>query len=180
MLTRDPARAASQTPQDLLDGGIYKALALALYPGVFWPVSVALVSRALGAHAGGRRGAFQTASAQRAPGELVAAAAADESFGCSGDKFSPPKRTLKRSESELSELSMGREASKDAPGRKSFAKFAQQLTGSLSAVGAGGAGSSSGDAGPASEALPGPNDRRLSIKARRAVGRASKPDAVRV
>ena len=28
-------RAASQTPQDLLDAGLYKPLALALYPGVF-------------------------------------------------------------------------------------------------------------------------------------------------
>jgi len=28
-----------RTPQDLLQGGLFKALALALYPGMFWPVS---------------------------------------------------------------------------------------------------------------------------------------------
>ena len=37
------------TPQDLIADGLYKALALAAYPGVFWPVSVALVATALGA-----------------------------------------------------------------------------------------------------------------------------------
>ena len=36
--------------------GLYRALALALYPGAFWPVSVALVARALGAREGGRGG----------------------------------------------------------------------------------------------------------------------------
>ena len=37
------------TPQDLIQDGLYKALALAAYPGAFWPVSVALVAQALGA-----------------------------------------------------------------------------------------------------------------------------------
>ena len=40
---------AGRTPQDLMQGGIYSDLALALYPGPFWPVSVALVAGALGA-----------------------------------------------------------------------------------------------------------------------------------
>ena len=39
------------TPQDLIASGLYKALALAAYPGAFWPVSVALVAQALGATA---------------------------------------------------------------------------------------------------------------------------------
>ena len=37
------------TPQDLINDGLYSALALAAYPGCFWPVSLALVARALGA-----------------------------------------------------------------------------------------------------------------------------------
>ena len=32
-------------PQDLIVDGLYKALALALYPGPFWPISVVLVAR---------------------------------------------------------------------------------------------------------------------------------------
>ena len=37
------------TPQDLISDGLYETLALASFPGAFWPVSVALVARALGA-----------------------------------------------------------------------------------------------------------------------------------
>ena len=49
------------TPQDLIQDGLYMALALAAYPGAFWPVSVALVAQALGATATKRKrkqGAF--------------------------------------------------------------------------------------------------------------------------
>ena len=66
----------STTPQDLIRDGLYKALALALYSGPFWPASVALVARALGA-AEARRGAhsaFRTSEAIREPQQLSAAA----------------------------------------------------------------------------------------------------------
>ena len=86
------------------------------------------------------------------------------------------RRSLFRSNSELHELSQGlaahggNEGTCDKPGRKSFAKFARQLTGSgLIAAGSGDGGSGSSGTGPASEALPGPNDRRLSMKAKKAV-----------
>ena len=55
-----------RTPQDLLQEGLYKALALALYSDDFWPVSVALVATAgLGAHRGRGRGSFTTGAAVR-------------------------------------------------------------------------------------------------------------------
>ena len=38
------AKFFETTPQDLIVDGLYKALALALYPGPFWPVSVVLVA----------------------------------------------------------------------------------------------------------------------------------------
>ena len=38
-----------RTPEDLKQGGLYDALALALYSSAFWTVSVALVAKALGA-----------------------------------------------------------------------------------------------------------------------------------
>ena len=53
------------TPGDLIADGLYKALALALYPGSFWPVSVALVAKALGATRGTRRDGFTTISGMR-------------------------------------------------------------------------------------------------------------------
>ena len=56
-----------RTPQDLLAGGLYRALALALYSGPFWPVSVALIAGALGAVERGGSGAFRTAKAERSP-----------------------------------------------------------------------------------------------------------------
>ena len=63
LLTRAIA-PARQTPQDLLQDGLYKPLALALYPGPFWPVSVALVALNLGAVDLGSSGeGFSTASA---------------------------------------------------------------------------------------------------------------------
>ena len=43
------ARMFSTTPQDLIADGLYKALALAYYPGHFRPVSIALVAKKLGA-----------------------------------------------------------------------------------------------------------------------------------
>ena len=45
------ARMFSTTPQDLIADGLYKALALAYYPGHFRPVSIALVAKKLGAAA---------------------------------------------------------------------------------------------------------------------------------
>ena len=45
------ARFFSTTPQDLIADGLYKALALAYYPGHFRPVSIALVAKKLGAAA---------------------------------------------------------------------------------------------------------------------------------
>ena len=224
-------RAAPQTPQDLIDKGLYKALAKALYPGVFWPVSCALVAQGLGAHAVGRRhrGAFQTVSAQRAVGELGSASAPSAAAPSSSSSSIAPaaiapatdlataiaehdynapenqpraavtleeppaspealpapevKRRLSRSNSELSELTEGlaahggKEGTRDKPGRKSFAKFARQKTGNLG--GAGGGRSRGASTDPASEALPGPNDRRLSLRARKAVGEAAHP-SVRV
>ena len=41
------SRFFSTTPQDLIVDGLYKALALAYYPGHFRPVSVALVAKKL-------------------------------------------------------------------------------------------------------------------------------------
>ena len=54
------ARFFETTPGDLIAGGLYKMLAIAACPGVFWPVSVALVARALGAtpHSRRRQGSF--------------------------------------------------------------------------------------------------------------------------
>ena len=43
------SRFFSTTPQDLIVDGLYKALALAYYPGHFRPVSLALVAKKLGA-----------------------------------------------------------------------------------------------------------------------------------
>jgi hypothetical protein len=43
------ARFFSTTPQDLIVDGLYKPLAVALHPGHFHPVSVALVAKKLGA-----------------------------------------------------------------------------------------------------------------------------------
>ena len=55
-----------RTPQDLVEGGIYDALAVALYSGQFWPVSAALAAKGLGAiTAAGSRRSFTTASATR-------------------------------------------------------------------------------------------------------------------
>ena len=110
-----------QTPQDLIDKGLYKALAKALYPGVFWPVSCALVAQGLGAHAVGRRrrGAFQTARAERAAGRLRPSSAPSAAAASSDAPPAPPapppamdkaegkRRSLFRSNSELHELSQG-------------------------------------------------------------------------
>ena len=74
------------TPGDLLQGGIYKAIALALHSGGFWPVSVALVARALGATDanGCTRGGTITATAVRpAPRLAERGMESMESFGTS-------------------------------------------------------------------------------------------------
>ena len=68
-----------RTPEDLLIDGLYKALAVALYPGAFWPVSVALVARAMGATKA--RGGFITALAQRGRGSATDAGAAVKQSG---------------------------------------------------------------------------------------------------
>ena len=50
------ARFFETTPRDLIQGNLYSALAFALYPGPYLPVSVALVAGALGATTlGGRK-----------------------------------------------------------------------------------------------------------------------------
>ena len=56
-----------RTPQDLLQDGLFKDLALALYSHVHWPVSAALVANAMGATAASlrSRSSFTTASATR-------------------------------------------------------------------------------------------------------------------
>ena len=59
-----------RTPEDLKQGGLYSDLALALYSGAFWPVSVALVAKAMGAKE--MRSGFQTASATRSQPPPVA------------------------------------------------------------------------------------------------------------
>ena len=77
-LLRPPFLWARQTPHDLVTDGLYKALALALQPGPFWPVSVALLAKALGADSGARDGTgFRTADTvlQAARGGSVATAA---------------------------------------------------------------------------------------------------------
>jgi len=57
-----------RTPQDLMHGGIYNDLALALYSGPFWPVSVALVAGVLGAADARLWGSkFSTVKATRSP-----------------------------------------------------------------------------------------------------------------
>merc|ERR1711934_152228 len=43
------ARFFSTTPQDIIADGLYKALAVAYYPGLFRPVSLKLVAKCLGA-----------------------------------------------------------------------------------------------------------------------------------
>ena len=53
-----------RTPQDLMQDGLYKALAIALYVEEFWPVSVALVAKEMGA-TGRAFGGFTTALALR-------------------------------------------------------------------------------------------------------------------
>ena len=45
----DFGRFFATTPQDLIADGLYKALALAFYPGPFRPTSVTLVAKKLGA-----------------------------------------------------------------------------------------------------------------------------------
>ena len=67
------------TPQDLICGGLYRPLALPLCDGAFWPVSVALVARALGATDAalcGGSGSFTTGGAVRVIAKAQPAAAA--------------------------------------------------------------------------------------------------------
>ena len=92
-----------RTPQDLLSGTdgpgvkkIYDALALALYSGACWPVSVALVAKVIGAVDASRRcgTAFFTAGATRS-----AASAAP----LTGASSSPPDQPVHAEEETLSE-----------------------------------------------------------------------------
>ena len=111
-----------RTPQDLLSAGIYSDLALALYSGPFWPVSVALVAHALGAHE--REKGFSTAAAERKAEPLlhtssaasggsgvasgaVVAVAEEPSTSATTRPPPPPGKRLLRSASELSELTEG-------------------------------------------------------------------------
>ena len=64
------ARMFSTTPQDLIADGLYKALALAYYPGYFRPVSIALVAKKLGA-AASRQGLRSWRSSSKRGVELV-------------------------------------------------------------------------------------------------------------
>ena len=68
------------TPQDLINSGLYKALALAAYPGVFWPVSVALVAKALGARSV-RSGGFKTATTVQVALAATPSMSAAERYG---------------------------------------------------------------------------------------------------
>ena len=73
---------AGRTPEDLKQGGLYTDLALALYSGGFWPVSVALVAKALGAVEAGSRGSFSTAGATRPPAEQAIEEDAQAALQC--------------------------------------------------------------------------------------------------
>ena len=59
-----------RTPQDLMQDGLYKALAIAMYVEEFWPVSVALVAKEMGA-TGRAFGGFTTALALRTEGAYL-------------------------------------------------------------------------------------------------------------
>jgi hypothetical protein len=69
------SRFFSTTPQDLITGGLYKALALAYYPGLFRPVSLTLIAKKLGA-VGGVRSLWlhQLQASNRSKGGSVAIA----------------------------------------------------------------------------------------------------------
>ena len=87
-----------RTPEDLKLGGLYHALALALYPDQFWPVSVALVAKAMGA-SGGRwmRNGFRTHGAQRSepPGvEASGAPATDVTQPSNDDRATDVARSF--------------------------------------------------------------------------------------
>ena len=111
---------ARQTPQDLIQSGIYKPIALALYPDVFWPTSVALVALNLGAvevpHG------FTTAAAVR---PSTPAAEATAVLELPGRKTLPnPEQEVQAAEEkqELMEgLAVGENTAhqKDRPGRSS-------------------------------------------------------------
>ena len=119
-----------RTPQDLLGTGIYSDLALALYSGPFWSVSVALVANShLGA---GRRGKiFSTALATRstpsvAPPELPQDAREGGEGKCSPSSQQQRQHSSKRSVEEHEELrasleitnSQNRTCAKDKPTRE--------------------------------------------------------------
>ena len=69
----DFARFFSTTPQDLIAGGLYKALAVAYYPGLFRPVSITQVAKNLGAVGGARswRSSLHFGSAQKGGVEMA-------------------------------------------------------------------------------------------------------------
>ena len=83
-----------RTPQDLLASGIYSDLALALYSGPFFPVSVALVANILGATERGGSGAFTTAQAMRSPPPPPPPVAAGSDARTSAEPSLPRRKTL--------------------------------------------------------------------------------------
>ena len=91
------SRFFETTPQDLISDGLYETLALASFPGTFWPVSVALVARALGATSAtaSYRGAFT-------PG------AASQSIETNEERESGPSSEVSERPSGPSDPEMGR------------------------------------------------------------------------
>jgi len=84
------------TPQDLISGGLYKALAFAAYPGAFCPVSVALVAQALGATATrrSRKDAVPSSLARGRPERVAVVAPQAQARPCRRDRVRrrPPPR----------------------------------------------------------------------------------------
>ena len=73
--------------------GIYNALALALYPGPFWPVSVALVAQAhFGAGSSGK--SFTTAEATRSAIDDPEAPAPSQPQAAEPSSTLPHRKTL--------------------------------------------------------------------------------------
>ena len=120
-----------RTSDDLLQGGLYDDLAVALYSGHFWPTSVALLAKALGANEA--RSGFQTAGAERSAPPLAPEPAAPRATRAAATAAAAAEaaarhleREQRRSERRL-ELQEGFEAgsaanktcNKDRPGRLS-------------------------------------------------------------
>ena len=111
------ARFFSTTPQDLIADGLYKALALAYYPGHFRPVSIALVAKKLGAASGPRSwqssrnlGSAKAASVEMAQVVVKASTASGEagvgaaSGSTDGSEKKDPAQGERSAQGEPSEL----------------------------------------------------------------------------